>query len=190
VFAGNSQESFLKVPQIYQQDSTWCWAACMEMIFRYFDAPKNEQGAVWTQQEIVLKYLNRDIEYLKSLKRKTIKAGITEINLLRLLQLDFGFLEAKMKEYLDWEEITHQIGVLQQPILIAVNEKADLLKSADHVVVAIGCWEYNNECWLEVLDPKNPSFQSGNRYSKINYSTQKIVEKKICHLIYNLQPIN
>lgn len=162
----------------------------MEMIFSYFGAPRNEKGEIWTQQEIVFKYLNRDIESLKSLERKTIKAGITEINLLRLLQLNFGFSEAKMETHLDWAEVKQQICVLQRPILLAVNEKAGLLKSADHLVVAIGCVEEDNERWLEVLDPKNPNFQNGIRYSRINYLPKKSIEEKICHLIYNLYPIN
>ena len=184
------QESFLEVPLIYQQDSTWCWAACMEMIFRYFGAPKNEKGEIWTQQEIVFKFLNRDIESVKSLARKTIKAGITETNLLRLLQLNFGFSEAKMETHLDWAEIKQQICEFQRPVLLAVNEKADLLKSPDHVVVAVGCVEEANERWLEVLDPKHPSLQTGSRYSKINFSPKKSIEKKICYFIYNLYPIN
>lgn len=186
----NSQEFLLPVPQIYQQDSTWCWAACLEMVFTYFGTPKNEKGEVWTQQEIVFKYLNRDPKSLKSLERKTIKAGITEINLLRLLQLNFGFSEAKMETYLDWSEVKQQICELRRPLLLAVNDKADLLKSADHLVVVIGCKEEDDEYWLEVLDPKNPSFQNGDRYSKINYLSEKRAGRKICHLIYNLYPIN
>jgi len=182
-------EIFLKVPQIYQQDSTWCWAACMEMIFRYFGEPKNDKGKIWTQQEIVFKYLNRDIESVKSLERKTIKAGITELNLLRLLQLNFGFSEAKMVEELDWAEINQQICELRLPVLLAVNEKANLVKSPDHVVVAIGCAEEANERWLEVLDPKHPDLQTGSRYSKINFLPKKSTENKICHFIYNLHPI-
>lgn len=184
------QETFLEVPQIYQQDSTWCWAACMEMIFRYFDAPKNEKGEIWTQQEIVFKFLNRDIESVKGLARKTIKAGITETNLLRLLQLNFSFSEAKMAVHLDWAEIKQQICVLRRPILLAVNEKADLLKSPDHAVVAIGCEEEADQRWLVVLDPQNPTEHKGFRYSRIIFSPIKSIDRKICHLIYNLQPIN
>ncbi len=190
MLARSLQESFLEVPLIYQQDNTWCWAACMEMIFRYFGEPKNEKGEIWSQQEIVFKFLNRDIESVKSLERKTIKAGITETNLLRLLQLNFGFSEAKMETHLDWAEIKQQICVLRRPVLLAVNEKADLLKSPDHVVVVIGCVEEANEHWLEVLDPKHPNLQTGSRYSKINFLPKKSTGNKICHFIYNLHPIN
>ena len=38
-----SNEKIINVPQIKQEQSNWCWAACAEMVLSYYDAPATQQ---------------------------------------------------------------------------------------------------------------------------------------------------
>ena len=36
-------EKIINVPQIIQEQSNWCWAACVEMVIRYYNEPATQQ---------------------------------------------------------------------------------------------------------------------------------------------------
>jgi ABC-type bacteriocin/lantibiotic exporter with double-glycine peptidase domain len=178
--------SCLAIPMVHQQDSSWCWAACLEMLFNYHRFPVNHLGKTLSQCEIVSQYLNRECNCKEDKAKHPCKAAVTAEDLLLLLQLNFRYSSAKMDAEMDWKELVDQLNNRQQPILLLVNTNKDWNAQPNHAILAIAAVEDNNQKRVVVQDPTPPVNQMENRRNEIDFLPPLHIDNKICFFINNL----
>jgi len=129
-------ENFEKVTAP-QEDTQWCWAACVAMVL-------SSRGAHISQEEIVRQIkgnvVNEPGSFDEIRKSLTLKNGDNDIVLRSDVANPFGDLD--VVEKIDRGE----------PIIAAVARSAG--ESAHHVVIIYGYKiDTDNKIWLEIFDP-------------------------------------
>lgn len=146
-------QKILNVPFAHQKGSFWCWAACVEMLLKYYSKAKYSNI---TQCEIVTQYLNKKNGNNALSCEKCIDAqGEINSDCEEALSLEefksvfeFYGLNCTIKQNVEWNDVVEKISS-GHPII------ASLKDDKNHVIVIQGFMDEDGGQYLVTNDPQN-----------------------------------
>ncbi len=142
-----NKDADLNIELIHQRTGVWCWAACCQMVYKYY-------GNNIEQCEIVkMLYGNTCCESSSAQNCHSYNVTCTKTEESNIALPKTGISYTKATEsVLSWEEIVYGIDKNKKPMAYEYY----LSDKSTHLTLIVGYYEVGNEKYLIVNNPKPP----------------------------------